>query len=874
MSQSVMSVADIRKSFLDFFAKRGHTVVASSPLVPGNDPTLMFTNSGMVQFKDVFLGSDKRSYVRAASVQACLRAGGKHNDLENVGYTARHHTFFEMLGNWSFGDYFKRESLKWAWELLTEVYKLPKDRLLATVYQEDDEAYDIWTKEIGLPADRVIRIGDNKGGRYKSDNFWMMADTGPCGPCSEIFYDHGPHIPGGPPGSPEEDGDRFIEIWNNVFMQFEMHEDGSVTPLPAPCVDTGMGLERLAAILQHVHSNYEIDLFDTLIKAAAHETGCADLNSPSLRVIADHLRATAFLVADGVIPSNEGRGYVQRRIVRRAIRHGYKLGRKAPFFHKLVPKLVRLMGAAYPSLRDNADRVMDVLKAEEERFYETLENGMQILDASLDGGVKLLPGEVAFKLHDTYGFPLDLTNDVCRERGVKVDEAGFAAAMDKQKTQARAAGKFKMDKALDYSGAGNDFIGYEALTSHAKVLALYVDGAPVDVLQAGQQGVVVLDTTPFYAESGGQVGDQGLIHNGGAQFQVQDTQKIKADVFGHHGLLHSGSLKAGDAVQAHVDVALRAATVRNHSATHLMHKALREVLGSHVQQKGSLVNAERTRFDFAHNAPLSDAQIREIEARVNAEILANAAAQARVMDIESAQKTGAMMLFGEKYGETVRVLDIGTSRELCGGTHVKATGDIGSFKVVAESGVAAGVRRIEAVTGENALAYLQSLESMVAQAAGSLKAPVDQLGTRIAQVLDQVRTLEKEVAALKGKLASNQGDDLAAQAVDVKGVKVLAARLEGADAKALRETLDKLKDKLKTAAIVLAAVDGDKVQLAAGVTADSVGKVKAGELVNFVAQQVGGKGGGKPDMAMAGGTDAKALPQALASVQAWVAERV
>jgi len=874
MSQSVMSVADIRKSFLDFFAKRGHTVVASSPLVPGNDPTLMFTNSGMVQFKDVFLGSDKRSYVRAASVQACLRAGGKHNDLENVGYTARHHTFFEMLGNWSFGDYFKRESLKWAWELLTEVYKLPKDRLLATVYQEDDEAYDIWTKEIGLPADRVIRIGDNKGGRYKSDNFWMMADTGPCGPCSEIFYDHGPHIPGGPPGSPEEDGDRFIEIWNNVFMQFEMHEDGSVTPLPAPCVDTGMGLERLAAILQHVHSNYEIDLFDTLIKAAAHETGCADLNSPSLRVIADHLRATAFLVADGVIPSNEGRGYVQRRIVRRAIRHGYKLGRKAPFFHKLVPKLVRLMGAAYPSLRDNADRVMDVLKAEEERFYETLENGMQILDASLDGGVKLLPGEVAFKLHDTYGFPLDLTNDVCRERGVKVDEAGFAAAMDKQKTQARAAGKFKMDKALDYSGAGNDFIGYEALTSHAKVLALYVDGAPVDVLQAGQQGVVVLDTTPFYAESGGQVGDQGLIHNGGAQFQVQDTQKIKADVFGHHGLLHSGSLKAGDAVQAHVDVALRAATVRNHSATHLMHKALREVLGSHVQQKGSLVNAERTRFDFAHNAPLSDAQIREIEARVNAEILANAAAQARVMDIESAQKTGAMMLFGEKYGETVRVLDIGTSRELCGGTHVKATGDIGSFKVVAESGVAAGVRRIEAVTGENALAYLQSLESMVAHAAGSLKAPVDQLGTRIAQVLDQVKTLEKEVAALKGKLASNQGDDLAAQAVDVKGVKVLAARLEGADAKALRETLDKLKDKLKTAAIVLAAVDGDKVQLAAGVTADSVGKVKAGELVNFVAQQVGGKGGGKPDMAMAGGTDAKALPQALASVQAWVAERV
>ncbi len=874
MSQAVFSVADIRKTFLDFFESKGHTVVASSPLVPGNDPTLMFTNSGMVQFKDVFLGTDKRSYVRAASVQACLRAGGKHNDLENVGYTARHHTFFEMLGNWSFGDYFKRESLKWAWELLTEVYKLPKERLLATVYMEDDEAYDIWTKEIGLPPERVIRIGDNKGGRYKSDNFWMMADTGPCGPCSEIFYDHGDHIPGGPPGSPEEDGDRFIEIWNNVFMQFEMHEDGSVTKLPAPCVDTGMGLERLAAILQHVHSNYEIDLFDALIKAAARETGCTDLNNPSLRVIADHLRATSFLVSDGVIPSNEGRGYVQRRIVRRAIRHGYKLGKKAPFFHKLVPDLVKLMGAAYPNLRENADRVMEVLKAEEERFFETLETGMQILDAALGGDVKVLPGEVAFKLHDTYGFPLDLSADVCRERGLSVDEAGFAAAMDKQKSQARAAGKFKMDKALDYSGAGNDFVGYDMLMSHAKVLALFVDGTPVQALQAGQQGVVVLDTTPFYAESGGQVGDEGLIHNGGAQFHVLDTQKIKADVFGHHGELQSGSLKVGDAVQAHVDTDVRAATVRNHSATHLMHKALREVLGSHVQQKGSLVNAERTRFDFAHNAPVTDAEIREIEAKVNAEILANAAAQARVMDIESAQKTGAMMLFGEKYGETVRVLDIGSSRELCGGTHVKATGDIGLFKIVAESGVAAGVRRIEAVTGANALAYLQSLEDTVAQAAGTLKAPAAELNHRIAQVLDQVKALEKELAAAKGKLASAQGDELLTQAVDVKGLKVLAAKLEGADAKQLRDTMDKLKDKLKTAAIVLAAVDGDKVQIAAGVTADSIGKVKAGELVNFVAQQVGGKGGGKPDMAMAGGTDAKALPQALASVQAWVAERV
>ena len=868
------TVADIRKTFLDFFASKGHTVVASSPLVPGNDPTLMFTNSGMVQFKDVFLGTDKRSYVRAASVQACLRAGGKHNDLENVGYTARHHTFFEMLGNWSFGDYFKRESLKWAWELLTEVYKLPADRLLATVYQEDDEAYDIWTKEIGLPPERVIRIGDNKGGRYKSDNFWMMADTGPCGPCSEIFYDHGDHIPGGPPGSPEEDGDRFIEIWNNVFMQFDMKEDGSVVPLPAPCVDTGMGLERLAAILQHVHSNYEIDIFDALIKAAARETGTADLANPSLKVIADHIRATSFLISDGVIPSNEGRGYVQRRIVRRAIRHGYKLGQKTPFFHKLVADLARLMGDAYPAIREQQQRITEVLKTEEERFYETLANGMEILDAALDGGAKVLPGEVAFKLHDTYGFPLDLTNDVCRERSVAVDEAGFAAAMDKQKSQARAAGKFKMDKALDYAGDANRFTGYEHLAETAKIVALYVDGVSVAALKAGQNGVVVLDTTPFYAESGGQVGDEGVITSGSARFAVGDTLKIKADVFGHHGTLEEGTLNVGDTVQAQVNTAVRAATMRNHSVTHLMHKALREVLGSHVQQKGSLVNAERTRFDFAHNAPVTDAEIREIERRVNEEILANAATQARVMDIESAQKTGAMMLFGEKYGETVRVLDIGSSRELCGGTHVQRTGDIGLFKVVAEGGVAAGVRRIEAVTGANALAYLQSLEDTVNQAAGALKSPVAELNARIAQALDNARALEKEVAALKGKLASAQGDELLAQAVDVKGMKVLAAALPGADAKTLRETMDKLKDKLKTAAIVLAAVDGDKVQLAAGVTQDSIAKVKAGELVNFVASQVGGKGGGKPDMAMAGGTDAAKLPAALASVAGWVGERL
>ena len=874
MSTPVISVADIRKTFLDFFASKGHTVVASSPLVPGNDPTLMFTNSGMVQFKDVFLGSDKRSYVRAASVQACLRAGGKHNDLENVGYTARHHTFFEMLGNWSFGDYFKRDSLKWAWELLTQVYKLPADKLWATVYIEDDEAYDIWTKEIGLPPERVVRIGDNKGGRYMSDNFWMMADTGPCGPCSEIFYDHGPEIAGGPPGSPEQDGDRYIEIWNNVFMQFDMQPDGSVKNLPAPCVDTGMGLERLAAILQHVHSNYEIDIFDALIKAASRETGCTDLQNKSLRVIADHIRATAFLVSDGVVPSNEGRGYVQRRIVRRAIRHGYKLGQKKPFFHKLVPDLVKLMGAAYPSLASQEKRITDILKAEEERFFETLEVGMQILDAALDGGVKVLPGEVAFKLHDTYGFPLDLSADVCRERDLSVDEAGFTAAMERQKSQARAAGKFKMDRALEYTGAGNTFVGYDELQANSKVLALYVDGTPATVLKAGQEGVVVLDTTPFYAESGGQVGDQGLLQTAGAKFEVADTLKIKADVFGHHGTLLEGSLKVGDAVQAQVNSDLRAATVRNHSATHLMHKALREVLGDHVQQKGSLVNAERTRFDFAHNAPISDEQILAIEAKVNQEIWANPATQARVMDIESAQKTGAMMLFGEKYGETVRVLDIGSSRELCGGVHVQRTGDIGLFKVVAESGVAAGVRRIEAVTGGNALAYLQNLEATVSKAAGSLKASPAELNSRIAQVLDQMKSLEKEMAALKAKMASSQGNELMTQAVEVKGVKVLSALLPGADAKTLRDTMDKLKDKLKTAVIVLAAVDGDKVQLAAGVTSDTTGKVKAGELVNFVAQQVGGKGGGKPDMAMAGGTDATHLNEALACVQAWVTERL
>ena len=875
-----VTVADIRKTFLDFFASKGHTVVDSSPLVPGNDPTLMFTNSGMVQFKDVFLGLDKRPYVRAASVQACLRAGGKHNDLENVGYTARHHTLFEMMGNWSFGDYFKRDALKWAWELLTQVYKLPADRLWATVYIEDDEAFDIWTREIGLPPERVVRIGDNKGARFQSDNFWMMADTGPCGPCSEIFYDHGPEVAGGPPGSPEQDGDRYIEIWNNVFMQFDMQPDGSIKKLPAPCVDTGMGLERLAAILQHVHSNYQIDIFAALLKAAARETGETDVDHNSLKVIADHIRATAFLVSDGVNPSNEGRGYVQRRIVRRAIRHGYKLGKKTPFFHKLVPDLVKLMGVAYPRLRADEQRIIDVLKAEEERFFETLEMGMEILDSALGredvaGATeqKVLSGDVAFKLHDTFGFPLDLTQDVCRERGVTVDEAGFNAAMDRQKAQGRAAGKFRMDRALEYAGEGHAFTGYESLEEPARVVALFQGGVSVQQLQEGEAGIVVLDTTPFYAESGGQIGDSGTLSAEALQFGVEDTQKIKADVFGHHGVQTQGVLKVGDKVAARVDATRRNATVRNHSATHLMHMALRQVLGAHVQQKGSLVNAERTRFDFAHNAPVTPAQIHQIEAMVNAEILANEATDASVMDLESATKTGALMLFGEKYGESVRVLRIGGSMELCGGTHVQRTGDIGLFKIVSEGGVASGVRRVEAITGVNAVAYLQQLESTVNQAAGALKASPAELQNRIGQVLDQLRGLEKEVAQLKGRLASSQGDELVTQAVDVKGIKVLAAQLDGADARTLRELMDKLKSKLKTAAIVLAAVEGGKVQIAAGVTADSMGKLKAGELVNFVAQQVGGKGGGKADIAMAGGTDPARLAEALRSVQAWVAER-
>jgi len=872
------SSKEIRQAFLDFFASKGHQVVASSSLVPAGDPTLLFTNAGMNQFKDVFLGFDKRPYTRAASSQKCVRAGGKHNDLENVGYTARHHTFFEMLGNFSFGDYFKREAIHYAWELLTKAFKIPQEKLMVTVYAEDDEAYDIWTREIGVPPEKVVRIGDNKGVRYASDNFWMMGDTGPCGPCTEIFYDHGAHIPGGPPGSPDEDGDRFIEIWNNVFMQYNRDEAGVMHPLPKPSVDTGMGLERIAAVLQGVHANYEIDLFQNLIKAAARETKCSDMDSPSLKVLADHIRACSFLIADGVIPGNEGRGYVLRRIIRRAIRHGYKLGARAAFFHKMVPDLVAEMGDAYPELKSGEKRVTEVLKQEEERFFETIEHGMAILEADLaemaQNGATVFNGETAFKLHDTYGFPLDLTQDICREHGVTVDVAAFDASMAKQKEQARAAGKFKMAANLEYDGQPTTFHGYDTLEASGKILALYKDGSPANELNESEIGVVVLDDTPFYAESGGQIGDSGELRAENAIFAVEDTQKIQANVFGHHGVVKTGSLRVGDTVSARVDIAARTATMRNHSATHLMHKALREVLGDHVQQKGSLVDAGKTRFDFVHNAPMTNEQIRRVEQLVNAEILANTECQARVMPIEAAQKTGAMMLFGEKYGDEVRVLDIGSSRELCGGTHVRRTGDIGLFSIMAEGGVAAGVRRVEAVTGANALAYMQNMETTLGGIAGTLKVLPAETPKRIDALLDQVRGLERELAALKGKLASSQGDDLVQQAVEIAGVMVLAARLEGVDAKGLREVADKLKDKLGVCALVLAVTEGDKVSLVAAVSQSLTGQLKAGDLVNHVAQQVGGKGGGRPDMAMAGGTDASKLEKALVSVSSWVKEKL
>ena len=877
-----MKTSEIREKFLQYFKSQGHTIVASSSLVPANDPTLLFTNSGMVQFKDVFTGKDTRPYTRATSSQRSVRAGGKHNDLENVGYTARHHTFFEMLGNFSFGDYFKHDAIRFAWTLLTDVYALPKDKLWVTVYLEDDEAYDIWKSEIGVPPERIIRIGDNKGARYASDNFWQMADTGPCGPCTEIFYDHGADIWGGPPGSPEEDGDRYIEIWNLVFMQFERDSAGNMTPLPKPCVDTGMGLERIAAVLQHVHSNYEIDLFVALIAAAGRETGCKDLANNSLKVIADHIRACSFLIVDGVIPSNEGRGYVLRRIIRRALRHGYKLGQTRPFFHRLVGDLVREMGEAYPELAKNAARVEQVLRQEEERFGETLEHGMKILDAALaalpGAGDKpqTLDGNTLFTLYDTYGFPVDLTADICRERNVEVDLDGFESAMDRQRVQARAAGKFKMAEGLTYSGEQTVFQGYEHLQADAKVVALYVGGASVDHVVSGQDAIVVLDNTPFYAESGGQVGDTGFLTASDARFVVNDTQKIQTGVFGHHGRQESGALSVGDVVHANVDAEQRARTIRNHSATHLMHKALRQVLGSHVQQRGSLVDAEKTRFDFAHDAPVSDADIAQVETIVNAEVLANQATRAQVMAYDDAVKGGAMALFGEKYGDTVRVLDIGSSRELCGGTHVSRTGDIGLFKILSESGVAAGVRRIEAVTGTNALAWVQGLNATAQRAAAALKTQPADLPDRIVLLQDQLKSLEKDLEQAKAKMASSAGHALADKAVVIgAGVKLLVTEVQGVEARDLRTMVDQLKDKLKPAIVLLAARGADgKISVVGGVTQDLTGKAKAGELVGFVAGQIGGKGGGRPDMAMGGGTDAGALAGALDSVKAWVEGRV
>ncbi|ROT46243.1 alanine--tRNA ligase [Pusillimonas sp. NJUB218] len=871
-----MKTSEIRQKFLSFFESKGHNVVPSSSLIPGNDPTLLFTNAGMVQFKDVFTGKEARSYQRAVSSQRCVRAGGKHNDLENVGYTARHHTFFEMLGNFSFGDYFKREAIYHAWELLTTVYNLPPEKLWVTVYQEDDEAYDIWLKEIKVPAERIVRIGDNKGGRYASDNFWQMGDTGPCGPCSEIFYDHGPDVWGGPPGSPEEDGDRYIEVWNLVFMQFERDADGNMTPLPKPCVDTGMGLERIAAVLQHVHSNYEIDLFQALIKAAARETGTTDLGNNSLKVIADHIRACSFLIVDGVIPSNEGRGYVLRRIVRRALRHGHKLGQSGVFFHRLVADLVAQMGDAYPELAAQQARVEQVLRQEEERFSETLENGMKILDGALaslpEGGV--LDGQTLFTLYDTYGFPVDLTADICRERKVNVDLPGFEAAMNRQREQARAAGKFKAAEGLSYSGVETRFEGYEHLQAEGRVTALYLDGVSVDKIQAGQEGVVVLDVTPFYAESGGQVGDAGVLASGSTRFVVADTQKIQSQVFGHHGTLEQGVLSVGDTVSAQVDVQRRARTVRNHSATHLMHKALREVLGAHVQQRGSLVDADKTRFDFAHDAQVTPEQIVAIENIVNAEVLGNQQVRAQLMSYDDAVQGGAVALFGEKYGDEVRVLDIGFSRELCGGTHVARTGDIGLFKIVSEGGVAAGVRRIEAITGDNALAWVQQTNATLQQAAGLLKTQPAELLARIGLLQSQVKAAEAESQRLQQKLAASAGNDLIDKAVDVGGgVRLLVGQLTGVDPKALRGMVDDLKERLKPAVVLLATAADDKISLVAGVTPDTTGKVKAGDLVGFVASQVGGKGGGRPDMAMGGGTDAAALPAALAGVEAWVRER-
>jgi alanyl-tRNA synthetase len=858
-----MKSSEIRQKFLEFFESHGHTIVASSPLVPGNDPTLLFTNAGMVQFKDVFLGQDKRPYVRAVSSQRCVRAGGKHNDLENVGYTARHHTFFEMLGNFSFGDYFKRNAIQFAWEFLTVTLQIPQEKLWVTVYAEDDEAADIWLNEVGIEPERLTRIATN-------DNFWQMGETGPCGPCSEIFYDHGAEVTGGPPGTAEAEGDRYIEIWNLVFMQYNRDSAGTLHPLPKPAVDTGMGLERISAVMQKVHSNYEIDLFQSLVKAAARVTNTTDLNSNSLKVIADHIRACSFLITDGVIPGNEGRGYVLRRIIRRAIRHGYQLNQKQPFFYLLVEDLAKVMGEAYPELITAQERVVTTLKQEEERFAETLENGMQLLEAALLHQNRVLDGETVFRLYDTFGFPVDLTADIARERGIAVDHAGFERAMGSQRERARAASKFSIQDGMDYSGGSTQFRGYESLQHEGQVIAIYKEGNRVDFIEAGDEAVVVLDQTPFYAESGGQVGDCGELLTANGTFNVVDTLKIQAKVFGHKGLIRSGRLVTGDKVLAEVDPVARARVQRNHSVTHLMHKSLREVLGAHVQQKGSLVDADKTRFDFVHNQPMTETEIRRVEVLVNNEILTNTETTASVMTIADAQKTGAMMLFGEKYGEEVRVLDIGTSRELCGGTHVKRTGDIGFFKIIAESGVAAGVRRVEAVTGEGALAHTQQQESQLKRVADAVKVQPQEAAARIVQIQDNVRHLEKELAQMKSKLANSQSGDLTSQVKTVKGIQVLAASLEGVDARALRETLDNLKDKLNSAVIVLAAVVDGRVTLIAGVTPDLTARVKAGELVNMVAQQVGGKGGGRADMAQAGGTQPENLPSALESVLGWV----
>lgn len=873
-----MKTSELRQKFLKFFETKGHTVVRSSSLVPHDDPTLLFTNAGMNQFKDVFLGFDKRPYSRATTAQKCVRAGGKHNDLENVGYTARHHTFFEMMGNFSFGDYFKRDAIHFAWEFLTspEWLNIPKDKLLATVYAEDDEAYNIWLNEIGMPSERIVRIGDNKGAKYASDNFWQMGDTGPCGPCSEIFYDHGEEIWGGIPGSPEEDGDRWIEIWNCVFMQFNRDEQGNMNPLPKPSVDTGMGLERMAAVMQHVHSNYEIDLFQDLLKAVARETGAAfSMEEPSLKVIADHIRSCSFLIADGVLPSNEGRGYVLRRIIRRAVRHGYKLGQSKPFFHKLVADLVKEMGDAYPELKEKQVQIEEALKNEESRFAQTLETGMALLENALAKGSKKLDGEIIFKLYDTYGFPYDLTADICRERNIELDEAGFEREMEAQRARARAAQSFKANAQLPYDGQDTEFKGYSERQTESKVLALYKDGEQVDELNEGDSGAVVIDFTPFYAESGGQVGDVGYIFSGENRFEVRDTQKIKAAVFGQFGVQTSGRLKVGDSVTAKVDDEIRNANMRNHSATHLMHKALRDVLGRHVEQKGSLVTAESTRFDISHPQAVTAEEIAEVERRVNEAILANVAVNAAIMSMEDAQKTGAMMLFGEKYGDEVRVLQMGGfSTELCGGTHVSRTGDIGLFKIISEGGIAAGVRRIEAITGLNALKWAQEQERLVKDIIAETKAQTEKdVLAKIQAGAAHAKALEKELARAKAELAVHAGAKLLDDAKDLGAAKLVAAQIE-ADAAALREIVTDLTGKSEQAIVLLAAVNDGKVSLCAGVSKALTGKVKAGDLVKFAAEQVGGKGGGRPDLAQAGGTDAGKLPAVLDSVKDWVGAKL